>query len=125
MSAEKPRTVLAASKSLGNLRQLQQLLSNEGYETTAVNSIPEFDTLQLEDGSIGVAIVDIGGFDRAIWECCERLRTSGIPFIVISPREMREVQQGSLAVGASRAMTKPVAIRELIELVNRLMEPPK
>jgi hypothetical protein len=40
-----------------------------------------------------LALVDITGFDRTIWERCEGLRHHKIPFLVLSPRQSASIQQ--------------------------------
>jgi len=65
--------------------------------------------------------VDIAGFDRSIWERCERLRAADIPFIIISPRQSAAIQEAVLAHGARGVLVKPLAVKELLALVLSLL----
>ena len=73
-------------------------------------------------GRYGLALVDIAGFDRAIWERCEGLRHHKIPFLVLSPRQSAAIQQASLTHGARGVLIKPLVVRELLGLIRSLLE---
>lgn len=74
---------------------------------------------------IGIALVDISGFDRRIWDCCEQLRSHEIPFLILSPKQSAVIQQESLSHGARSILIKPLAVRQLLSLVHSLLgEPP-
>lgn len=75
--------------------------------------------------NIGIALVDISGFDRRIWDCCEQLRSHQIPFLILSPKQSAVIQQESLHHGARSILIKPLAVRQLLSLVHSLLgEPP-
>jgi DNA-binding response OmpR family regulator len=69
-----------------------------------------------------LALVDIAGFDRTVWERCEALRQHKIPFLVLSPRHSAALQQASFTHGASGVLIKPLLVRDLLGLIASLVE---
>lgn len=110
--------ILAVDRNRRNLGLLSQFLGQEGYETIAAASLEEFDQVLDERAGINLALIDIAGFDRSVWERCERLRAKDIPFIIISPRQSAALQQASLAHGARGVLLKPLAVKELLGLIR-------
>ena len=90
------------------------------YGTAA--TLEEFDQALTEANGIGLALVDIAGFDRRIWERCEGLRHHKIPFLVLSPKQSVAIQQASLTHGARGVLIKPLVVRELLGLIRSLLE---
>ena len=119
--ADEP-TVLAVDHNRRNLELLTQFLAKESYRTIAAKSLEELDQVLNEPNEVGLALVDISGFDRSVWERCERLRDMGIPFLLISSRQSTALQQTSLAHGARGVMVKPLAVKELLALIRSLIE---
>ncbi|GAB4182382.1 MAG: hypothetical protein Fur006_18170 [Coleofasciculaceae cyanobacterium] len=72
--------------------------------------------------TVGVALVDISGFDRSIWKYCERLRELKIPFLVLSPKQSAAIRQESLAHGAQSMLVKPLAVQELLAILRTLLD---
>jgi DNA-binding response OmpR family regulator len=113
--------ILVVACNPRNLELLAQFLGSEGIATRCVATIEEFDAALDESAPVGLALVDIGGFDRSIWERCERLRDRDIPLLVLSPRRSAALQQESLAHGARGVLVKPLATRELLGLIRNLI----
>jgi DNA-binding response OmpR family regulator len=114
--------ILAVDRNHRNLELLSQFLGREGYQTRPAATLEEFDQALAEANSIGLALVDIAGFDRTIWERCEGLRHHKIPFLVLSPRQSAAIQQASLTHGARGVLIKPLVVRELLGLIRSLLE---
>ena len=114
--------ILAVDRNHRNLELLSQFLVREGYQTRPAATLEEFDQALAEANGIGLALVDIAGFDRAIWERCEELRHHKIPFLVLSPRQSAAIQQASLTHGARGVLIKPLVVRELLGLIRSLLE---
>lgn len=76
--------------------------------------------IELPD-RIGIALVDISGFDRRIWECCEQLQTHQIPFLILSPKQSAVIQQESYCRGARSILIKPLAVKQLLGIVHSLL----
>jgi CheY-like chemotaxis protein len=119
-----PSVILAVDRNPRNLELLSQFLGNEGFTTRRAATIEEFDAALDESAPVGLALVDIAGFDRSIWERCERLRDRDIPLLVLSPRHSAALQQESLAHGARGVLVKPLAMRELLGLIRSLLDEP-
>jgi DNA-binding response OmpR family regulator len=114
--------ILAVDRNHRNLELLSQFLGREGYQTRPAATLEDFDQALAEANGIGLALVDIAGFDRAIWERCEELRHHKIPFLVLSPRQSAAIQQASLTHGARGVLIKPLVVRELLGLIRSLLE---
>lgn len=116
------RFLLTVGTNKRNLELLAEFLGKEGYLTLAVASLEEFDHVLDKSQEISLALVDISGFDSHIWERCDHLREKDIPLLVISPKHSAAIQQESIGRGARGVLVKPLAVRELIGLVNTLLE---
>jgi DNA-binding response OmpR family regulator len=114
--------ILAVDRNHRNLELLSQFLEREGYQTRPAATLEDFDQALAEANGIGLALVDIAGFDRAIWERCEELRHHKIPFLVISPKQSAAIQQASLTHGARGVLIKPLVAREFMGLIGSLLE---
>lgn len=114
--------ILAVDHNRRNLELLGQFLGKEGYQTRPVSSLEEIDQLLDRTEDIRLALVDIGGFDRRIWERCQRLREQRIPFLVLSPRQSAALQQASVSAGARGVLVKPLVVKELLGLIRSLVE---
>ena len=114
--------VLAVDHNRRNLELLDQFLGREGYQTRMVTGLEEFDRALAEPDEIALALVDIAGFDRRIWERCEALRHHKIPFLVLSPRQSAAIQQASLTHGAHGVLVKPLTVKDLMSLICRLLQ---
>ena len=113
--------ILAVDCNQRNLELLAKFLDREGYRTIGASSFEEFAGAIAQPASIGMALVDISGFDRRIWDCCEQLRNQQIPFLVLSPKQSAVIQQESLCRGARSMLVKPLAVRELLKIVSSLL----
>jgi DNA-binding response OmpR family regulator len=117
----KTPTVLTVDINPRNQELLGQFLGKEGYALVPVRSLHEFDEALAEAKTVDLALVDITGFDRGIWERCEILRDRGVPLLVLSPRQSAALQQESLAHGARGVLVKPVGTRQLLGFIRGLM----
>ena len=114
--------ILAVDRNHRNLELLSQFLGREGYQTRTAATLEEFDQVLAEADGIGLALVDIAGFDRNIWERCEGLRHHKIPFLVLSPKHSVTLQHVSLTHGAHGVLIKPLIVKELLALISSLLE---
>ncbi len=116
------RLILAVDHNRQNLELLAQFLKQAGYRTLGVSSLAALDRVLAEDLDIGLALVDLSGFDSSIWERCQQLSDRDIPLLVIAPRETAAVRQESFSHGARTVLAKPLAAKELIGIIRRLVE---
>lgn len=114
--------ILLVGTNKRNLELLAEFLGKEGYRTLSAANLEEFDQVLNTTQKINLALVDISGFERGIWERCECLREKGIPLLILSPKQSAAIQQESIAHGARGVLVKPLAVRELIGLVGKLLE---
>jgi DNA-binding response OmpR family regulator len=76
----------------------------------------------LDRAEPGLALVDIAGFDGTIWSRCDRLRESGVPFVVISQAGTAGVRETGAEHGAQATLFKPLATAELLGLIRGVLE---
>lgn len=120
--ASTERTLLLVSHMSRNLQLLSDFLTKEGYATVTAATYEEFDQVLSQQLSIDGGLIDIAGFDQRIWERCEQLRAARIPFLVFSPRQSAAIQQASLSHGAKGVMVKPLVVKELIGVIESILE---
>lgn len=104
------------------VRELLRLgLEKEGYEVIEYTSgIGVLDKLQ--NHQVDLVILDILMDEKSGIETLEEIRNSGLktPVIMISGSD--KYLSYSLFVGATRLLTKPIDLQELITLVEELIE---
>ena len=116
-----PRTLLLVSCLPRNLQLLAGVLGKEGYATLQVSSYEAFDQVLAQPQAIAGSLIDIAGFDAAIWPRCEHLRTASIPFLIFLPRQSEAIQQASRSHGAGGIMVKPLAVKELLGVIRSIV----
>ena len=121
MSTE-PRTLLIVGHLPRNLQLLGDFLKKEGYTTLKAATYEEFDQVLNQQEAIDGGLIDLAGFDEQVWTRCERLRRAKIPFLIFSPRQSAAIQQASLSHGAKGVMVKPLIMKELIAVIQGLLE---
>jgi len=114
-------TILAVDRNARNLELMKAFLEKHGYHVVTAATLEAVDRALLGRCTIRLALVDIAGFDRDIWERCERMRDADIPFLVIFPRQQAAIQEESLEHGAHGTLTKPLAQRQLLGLISGLL----
>lgn len=115
-------SILAVDHNPRNLELLAQFLGQAGYQVLAARDIGESGRILAAHAEIGLALINLAGFDRSIWDLCEQVRTKGMPLLVISPKQSVAIEMESLAHGARGVLTKPLVVRELLALIQRLLE---
>ncbi len=124
MNPEKTSQILAVDRNQRNLELLAQFLAGEGYRILAATSPEELDRLLADSGEIGLALVDVTGFDPGIWQRCQELRQKDIPFLIVSSRRTAAtIQQQSITFGARGVLLKPMAVRELRSILDSVLQP--
>jgi DNA-binding response OmpR family regulator len=116
------RTLLLVNRLPRNLQLLADFLAKEGYPTVSAATYEEIDRVLANPPPLAGALVDITGFDAEIWARCEQLRAAEIPFLVVSPRQSAAIQQASFSHGAKGVMVKPLVVKELIGVIQSLLE---
>ncbi len=117
-----PPTILAVDHGHRNLELVAEFLGRQGFQTVGASTLAELDQVLDQHPALALALVDVAGFDRQIWQRCDRLRSAKIPFLVISPGLITGLQQESLAHGAKGLVTKPLVVKELLGLIRTLIE---
>lgn len=114
--------ILIVGKKVKNLEILTNVLNQEGYHSVALqNAVITDDKWDfIEQHNIVAGLIDVTGLKTEIWEVCEQLRKRNIPFITISQQQSSQLRKISMKHGADSMLTKPLTVRELIQLLHRL-----
>jgi len=117
------QTILIVNKNQKNIELPEEFLIKHGFNTKSATEIEDIEKAELGCGCINLALVDITGFNSAIWEKLKELQKSGIPFIVISPKQVRDIrlEAESMKAGARAVLLKPLTPNYLIGLVKELL----
>lgn len=115
-------SILVVDRNQRNLELLAQFLDQAGYQVLAAQELDESGRVLDAHAEISLSLINLSGFDRRIWDLCEQVRTEGMPLLVISPKQSVAIEMESLAHGARGVLTKPLVVRELLALIQRLLE---
>jgi len=113
--------ILALNHNRRNLELLGELLDKSGFTMHPANSLEDLDAALAEGIDISLALLDLAGFDSGIWERCDNLRKSGIPFLVISPKPGPALHRAGLSRGAKGVLVKPVSSKALLGMIQALV----
>ena len=111
------RTVLIVEHNRRNIELITGFLRGDGYEVMSAATMDELDGLLKTPEMIGLALIDLAGFDYSIWERSEILRAKEIPFIIISPRKTAALGRGERVV-----LLKPLVVKEMLSLVGNIFK---
>src|SRR5262249_44626616 len=96
--------VLTVDRNKRNLELLAQFLAKEGYQTRSVSTLEDFEQALEHVHTFGLALIDISGFDRSIWQYCEKLSDHGVPILIVSPQNLSRIRQESFSHGAQEVL---------------------
>lgn len=122
MSKPPTQRLLIVGSNPRNLELLERFLAGLGYATVRTATMEVLDQTLDQNDKLDLALVDITGFDQSIWSRCARLHTANIPLLIISPRQSAAIQQESALHGAHGLLVKPLVMRELSTLIQRLLD---
>lgn len=105
-----------------NLELLGEFLNKQGYTSTEALNIEQIDIALEIKNDLALVLIDITGFHSSIWERCKKMQEQNIPFLIFSPKYDAIVQKESIEHGAKGCLTKPLVMRELSELIKKLLE---
>ena len=99
---------------------LQQLLESEGHTVRAAASVAEAEAL-FREGPCDLLITDLGLPDASGHDLLGRLRqVRPVPAVVLSGYGMESDVAASLAAGFLEHLTKPINIRRLLQVIDRV-----
>jgi putative two-component system response regulator len=119
-----PGRVLAVDDDPRNVRLIEAMLKNDGYEVIAVTdggqTLSEARRLHPDIILLDVMMPDVSGFDVTRLLKADAA-TKTIPVIMVTALDDRESRLRGLDAGAEEFLTKPVDRAELISRVRNLM----
>jgi DNA-binding response OmpR family regulator len=117
-----PALILTVDHNTRNLELLGEFLGRAGYRTRPAATLEAFNRALAEKPPIQMALLDVSGFGPEVWSACEELRARQIPFLIISPKHSAALQQTSLEHGARGVLVKPLAVKELLNLIQAMLK---
>lgn len=115
---EQTAIVLALVKNERNLELLTDLLQNEGYHVQMATTVTDFDHKIESTDDIGIAVLDIDGFTRTIWDRCDRLHEADIPTLVLTRTQPDKARREAFKRGVRAVLEKPVKKGELTATIQ-------
>ncbi len=121
-----PRTVLVVEDDPDQRRLLERMLSGMGWRV-----------LTAHDGEAGIAAAQANRPDAIVldvmmpllngYQTCRRLKaeldTRQVPVIIVTAKDQPADEFWAREVGADAYLAKPIDIRNLAQLLDRLTEP--
>lgn len=104
-----------------NLDIMSEFIAKLGYTPVKANSLTQFNSTVDMKQELGLALVDLTGFDRSVWDVCSRLHEMNVPMLVISQKHNAAFERESIGRGASGLLVKPLVMRELSALIEKMM----
>ena len=115
------KRVLVAAAGKRNLELLGQFLGQEGFETVPAGSLDDIRLALDQTPSIDIAVFDVSGFSSEVWAFCDKLRERIVPFVVISGARGAGVEGRAARSGARVVMTKPLVVRNLMQVIRAML----
>ncbi|MFP4589819.1 MAG: response regulator [Candidatus Acetothermia bacterium] len=115
------KTILVVANHAKNLQLLADFLEGQGYRSETAGTVAGVDEVLEKGPGLDMALLDVTGFRDSIWDRCERIRKSGVPFFIISPRKSKGAKEKSLSEGARDVLTKPLEKSRLLKLVKIIL----
>jgi DNA-binding response OmpR family regulator len=116
-------SILLIEKNHRNLELMVAFLEQQGYRTIPVSVLNnEIDQILANETMLQLALVDISGYDKSIWDWCEKIRVNEVQLLILSQRQSIELTNESIRHGASGVLIKPLVMKELASLIRGLVE---
>lgn len=123
MNGLPPRSILVVDRNPRNRQLLLECLAGSGYEMRCAADLAQLDEALARPEPIGLALVDVDGFDLAVWERCRRLHERKVAVLVVVGRcAVSDVQFHGLQCGACAVLAKPLSWKRLAQMVRGLLE---
>lgn len=115
--------ILIVDRNPRNLQLLMQVLDGNGFQTTGVPDLAQFDALIAQPDPFALALIDVDGFDATIWERCRQLHERQIEvLLVVGRRAIPFVQLQGAHCMARAVLPKPLSPKLLTRMVRDLVE---
>lgn len=119
---ESNESLLIAAHNERNLELISSFLDNEGYRTTESSELEELGQKIERANYIDLALIDVSGFGKRIWDFCEKLRKRGVPFLTIFPERAAGSREKGEVRGSRGILVKPLSKKRLTKLLEVLLQ---
>jgi diguanylate cyclase len=124
---DKPKQILIADDDPVTVQMLSGVLTERGFVVTVARDAMQAVMMAVRKPPDAL-ILDIGMPGGTGFQVLERLKarakTSSIPIMVLTALTDPALQARVLALGAKEFFTKPIVPEQLLQAVDRLLEPP-
>lgn len=116
------KAILAVGCNPRNLELLAEFLGREGYRVLPGDSVEACDQA-VANAAVSLIVLDLCNCDSHVGERCERMRQLRLPFLALSRRADVRAREACLAHGARAVLCKPLAVRELVDVIRYSLGP--
>ncbi|MET0466313.1 MAG: response regulator [Chitinophagaceae bacterium] len=119
------KKILVVDDDPKNIFALVATLRAKGFETASANSAEEGIAILLQDGSIGLVLLDMmmpemDGYQAiSVIRAHDNLRS--LPLVAVTAQAMKGDQEKCLEAGADAYISKPIDVELLLETLNRYL----
>lgn len=113
--------VLIVDRNPVNIKLFGDLLKKHAMTCYGATDYETFDAILDSKYEFVLVLIDLAGFDEAIWERCRTIHKKSIPLLIMSGRSDAGFQANMVQSGASGFLQKPININSLLKLINSLV----
>lgn len=113
--------ILIVDRNPVNIRLFTDLLNRKSMRCIGASDYGSLDAALASEQDILLVLMDLAGFDDAIWERCRRINQSSIPLLIMSARQDTDFVSQVAQSGASGFLRKPINISNLFRLIYSLV----
>lgn len=114
--------VLVVAHRAANRQLLTEVIETLECTVRGAEELGDVD-VALGEGSFALALVDLDGFPRQVWETLRALADREVPIVVMTRSRTEEIQETTLKIGVRTVLEKPVGKGNLRALVRSLVTP--
>ncbi|RME66291.1 MAG: hypothetical protein D6778_04965 [Nitrospirae bacterium] len=115
--------ILVVNINKKNAEILSDFLGRYGFESIVATSIEELEGAINDNSEISLALVDITGFGKEIWDRMKGLQDKDIPFLIIYPKQIKSIklETEGIKAGAKAVLSKPLSSEYLIRFIKEML----
>lgn len=114
------KTILIVDKNTTNLHLLEEFLLKNDFKCVVASDYETLDSVVKSGTIIHLVLMDISGFDVAIWEYTRLFNTRQVPILILSAVQNPLLQKESIKHGAKGIIKKPVNLKDFLELLTSM-----
>lgn len=113
--------ILTLGKQSKNQEVLAQVLRGEGYAVETATELSAFRAVLADVASPELVIIDIDGYDEAIWDISERCAAEGVAVLIVASADADRVRAEAVEHGIEAVLSKPLDQNHLQNTIQSLL----